>query len=1258
MVRPAREFVGTERFTLLHRLGTGGMGVVYEAHDRKLDKVVALKTLTRAEASHIYRFKREFRTLADVAHPNLAALYELMTDGDDWFFTMELVKGVTFIQYVRPEAELNTDADDTLPVPRMHRTAFTDSEAETEIFDSSRISRAGEDSLEFRSAAATAVHRVDENRLRSALRQLVEGVNRLHEMGKLHRDIKPSNVLVTEEGRVVILDFGLVEDIQPELHETLLAGTPDYMSPEQGAQTAISKASDWYSVGVMLYQALTGRLPFRGKFFEVMLHKQTRDPVQPQEINPDASPDLSDLCMQLLQREPEKRPTGVEVLRFLGVDRPSISSWTLTSTTAISFIGRERQLAELHNALAATREGKAVTVYVHGNSGMGKTALARVFIDQLKARMANVIVLQGRCYERESVPYKALDGVVDSLSKQLASLRRAKAEELMPQNRAALARVFPVMLQVDAVFDARSREPETIDLFTMRRQAFAALRELLTNLAKRKPLVIYIDDLQWADDDSIFLLEDLLRPPDAPPLLLVTSFRTEDVDDKQFLKQLLVQAGSDTAREIFIGPLTSRVARELTVGLLAAAKVSGEPFIDSIVHEAGGSPFLIEQLTQYAMMNERAATAGISLTTMLEERVKQLPAGAREFLNVLAVARRPVNEAVALAAAGISTDSFQLLTALRAAQFVRSSGVEYGIEVFHDRIAETLVWRLEDDERRQIHRRLAQAIEARGFDDPESLYEDYRGAGEMDRAALHAESAAKKAAAALAFDRAALYFRRALELKPDSPNLVELKIGLGDALANAGRPAAAAHEFLDAAKSTSSRRALELRQRAGAQLLMGGHIEEGLEVFRVVLEAVGLRLAKGPKWALLSLALRRLWIRLRGLNFVEREAADVPESDLLRIDICWAVAAGLGVVDLIRGADFQSLHLLLALRAGEISRVARAMAFEVAQSASRGGAAARERVSKLLDTTEALAKRAANPHAIGLAIWARGLSSYLLGNWKDAAEYCERAAEILRDQCTGVTWELTIAHRFMLSSLLYLGEVVEVSRRVPQLLSAALEQGNLFAATDLRTRLNAIWLAADDPVRARDEVIAAMTTWPREGFHLQHYTSLVALAQIEMYTGDFEVAWKHIEGQLKPMDKSMLLRIQGLRIDALQLRARLALASAQGNQREARLRLAEKLAAEIAREDMPYSNPLASLIKGGIANQRGERERAVTLVEKALRDFETADMRLYAVVARRRLGEMIGGERGHALVGQTDAWMVKQQIKNPARIMNLLAPGL
>ncbi|HXD52824.1 MAG TPA: hypothetical protein VN689_13075, partial [Burkholderiales bacterium] len=346
------------------------------------------------------------------------------------------------------------------------------------------------------------------------------------------------------------------------------------------------------------------------------------------------------------------------------------------------------------------------------------------------------------------------------------------------------------------------------------RQAFGALRELLARIAVHQPLIIYIDDLQWADADSIFLLEELLQPPDAPPLLLIASFRSEDIEEQPFLKQMLLQSGTDQCREIQLGPLAAGEARDLTHSLFKLAGFSSEPFIDSIVTEAGGSPFLLEQLTHYGMMNERAATAGISLTTMLEERIRQLPQGSRALLNVLAVARRPVNEEVALSAAGLRGDPLQLLTTLRTNQFVRSGGTGYGVELYHDRIGETLASLLDDQERRQIHRRLAQAIEARGLDDPESLYEDYLGAGEKDRAVLHAQTAAHKAAGTLAFDRAALYFRRAIDLKPDAPNVVELKIGLGDALGNAGRPAEAATEFLEAAKATSARRALELRQRA------------------------------------------------------------------------------------------------------------------------------------------------------------------------------------------------------------------------------------------------------------------------------------------------------------------------------------------------------------------------------------------------------------------------------------------------------------
>ena len=1270
MSQHSNDFLGTERFRIRRRLGSGGMGVVYEAHDRETDKVVALKTLTRAEASHISRFKNEFRSLADVSHPNLVSLYEFMSDGQYWFFTMELVQGQNFLEYVRPGYLARHFQSSKTPTLRKSTNSsvqeqLADYEAETRQLDSIRSLQLSDEGPERGAETSLSNSVLDAGRLNVALRQLAEGLHGLHETGKLHRDIKPSNVLVTKEGRVVILDFGLVAEVEDkELHDSVtLAGTPDYMSPEQGAQLPISRASDWYSVGVMLYQALTGRLPFAGKFFEVMMNKQNFDPAAPSELVKNVPPELNDLCVRLLRRNPEERPSGREVLRILGhgktgpLQRPLASPAPSVALTA-PFVGRARQLRELSDAFNVTRRGQTVTVYLHGSSGMGKTAVARHFLDSLRETQPDVVILEGRCHERESVPYKALDGVVDSLTKFLMSLPEAKAEALMPREVLALARLFPVMLQVDSVFNAPQREHEVPDPFTLRRKAFAALRELLGRICDRQPLVLYIDDLQWSDADSTTLLEDLLRPPDSPPLLLLSSFRSEDVRTKPFLNSLLEKTGNESCREVLVNALSKSESYTLLHDLLGSSASVLEPFADAILSEARGNPFLLEQLARYAATTDQTATTGITLAMMLESRLRHLPEGARQFVDALAVAGRTINPEVVYQAAELAGDELPLVGSLRAAQFLRTGGAGHTLELYHDRIREAIASQLDPKKVTQIHRRLAQAIEARGIDDPEALFEHYLGAGERVRAATHAATAAKKAATALAFDRAAAFYRRALELAPArDAELVDLKRGLAEALVNAGRPAEAAQAYLDVAQLTSARHSLDFKRRAAQQLLMGGHINEGLELIRSVLAAVGLSYPAGPKRALLSLLLKRLQIRLRGLNFTERDESQIPEFDLVRLDTCFAVAAGLGAVDLIRGADFQSRNLLLALRAGEPYRVARAMSFEAAWTAARSGAAGSERATQILQRAEELAQKSGHPHAIGLSVWARGVKAYLSGDWQKAADLCERASEVLRDRCTGVTWELTVANRYRLSALLHMGQIAEVSRRVPALLSAALEQGNLFGAMDLRTRLNLIWLAADDPDKARAEVIEALKSWPHEGFHLQHYVSLHALAQIELYTGDAEVAWKHVEGQWPDMENSLLLRIPAVRVEALMLRARTALATNGGGRDAAKLRMAEKMAKTIAKVDMSWSKPFSTLLIATIAHQRGEAAQALALLSETIQSFERAEMLLHAAAVRRRLGEKLRDERGSQLVAQANAWMSGQKIKNPEAMTRMLAPG-
>ena len=386
MGAPDFEKRGTRRFQIVRRLGSGGMGMVYEVVDREQHTRLALKTLRTLSADALVRFKREFRVLQGLQHPNLVTLGELFEEGGQWFYTMELVHGAHLLEWVRPSAPV----DALLASPAVPRVPD--------------------------GAEQVGGARLDEQRLRESLAQLGRALEALHRMNKVHRDIKPSNILVTPEGRVVLVDYGLVTDVAPppdaERSEGDVVGTTAYMAPEQAASRKVGPYSDWYAVGVLLYEALTGRQPFAGAPLEVLMNKQRFEPPAPHTLAPAVPADLDALCVELLRIEPAARPVASEIMRRLGAapppDEPHAQS---PAPPAPPFVGRSIELQSLEDAFAAVQAGEAVTVCVHGESGVGKSALVRRFVDALKSP-PRALVLFGRCYERESVPYKALDGVI------------------------------------------------------------------------------------------------------------------------------------------------------------------------------------------------------------------------------------------------------------------------------------------------------------------------------------------------------------------------------------------------------------------------------------------------------------------------------------------------------------------------------------------------------------------------------------------------------------------------------------------------------------------------------------------------------------------------------------------------------------------------------------------------------------------------------------------------------------------------------
>lgn len=692
---------------------------------------------------------------------------------------------------------------------------------------------------------------VEERRLRRIFRQLAAAVSALHEEGVVHRDLKPSNVLVTAADDVKLVDFGLAVTLSHDDPRARIAGTLAYMAPEQRQGEAPSPATDWFNFGGCLFHCLVGAPPF--------------GPEAPPLAHRDG--ELVALCRALLALQPTDRLTGAEVLAQLGAG---------SAVPALPFVGRTEQRARLDDVIEA--RGAIIVV---GAPGIGKTALVR---HMLAARCA----LASRCRPQEHLPFNALDGLVDALETHLSS----HADERLDQPLTALAQLFPSI-------PSEARLASTSPL-RLRHRALDELAAQLDRVAAHHELTLFVDDLQWADDDSVEALRELLAKPRR--WAFVATART-DADARSLAPEL------PNTTTIPLGPLSHHEVAELMGDGVDA-------------NAAGGHPLWLERMVRHP-----SAPPERSVEALIGQQLEHLDGTALQVLQVLSMAGLPLTVDRLAATLETTTGAArQALELLLDEQLVRSEppAQRPRHEPFHDRIRE-LVHGAMGDVPAELHFALARAL----VSEPETaatLFACADHANEALRRGVVADpltfarinrAASRRARGATTLGTAAEYARMGmawLEHADEQAEALKRELALLEieVCRLAGEDDAAEAAYRRATRGLTPHERLPFaRQRMQLSLLVDG-AEPALACGREALDAVGVHVPAPLGYADLAAVMARTTWSLHRHGLPSHTCSDATRESMRLIAELLPVAVFLGDDTLSAWLALRCLDLTLA----------------------------------------------------------------------------------------------------------------------------------------------------------------------------------------------------------------------------------------------------------------------------------------------------------------------------------------------------------
>ncbi|WP_375769109.1 AAA family ATPase [Archangium gephyra] len=746
-------------YLLLEQLGVGGMGVVYRARHSGTGQFVALKTVRLPDAAMMRGLRREIHALGQLCHPGVVRVVaEGVEDGLPWY-AMELLEGTTLRQ----------------------------------LWASWWREGAGE---------LPAAGRLSESLL--LVRRICTALGYLHGEGIVHRDLKPDNILVLPSGQPVLMDFGLVSAFGgARSRESLdvggtMEGSSGYMAPEQISGDLVDARADLYALGCILYELVTGRPVFPGEGWDVLRQHLTELPSPPSRWVRDVPPALEELLLRLLEKQPRDRlgyASDVSaVLASLGSTGddgggPPQRAYLYRP----DFVGRQPLMQEVERALDEARWGQGHCVLLGAESGAGKTRLAMELATVANRRGFRVITGEGLPLEvaatagtsARGAPLHPFRPLLQAVADHCRAAGAQASQSLLGEHGPLLALYEPSLARLSPRAVA---EPAELPAQEARQRLLGSFTRVLAAFAAEQPLMLVLDDLQWADELSLAVLEHLQRGELAClPLLVLGTWRPEE--ENESLRRLLEAPGLTRAK---LERLDAKSVATMVCGMLAL-RTPPRAFVQYLAHQSEGNPFFVAEYLRTAVdegLLRRDATGiwqvterGValdrleqalplpgSLRELLGRWVSGLRPGARELLERAAVLGREFDGALLLPERpGDDARQLEALEALRVRSVLEEAG-EGRLRFAHDKLREITYESTQPEARRHLHAEAARAIESRymGTDTLPQLYgalaHHWATAQAEEKAFHYLEQAARHALRMSANVEAADHLQRALAM--------------------------------------------------------------------------------------------------------------------------------------------------------------------------------------------------------------------------------------------------------------------------------------------------------------------------------------------------------------------------------------------------------------------------------------------------------------------------------------------------------------